>query len=54
MNRTTGSSAGAALYRRYWAARNSHRNMAVLVAESKATIDAHRAALADAEMAPAA
>jgi len=34
-NRTTGSSAGALLYRRYWAARNSHRNMTALVAESR-------------------
>lgn len=56
MNRTTGSSAGAALHRRYWAARNSHRNMAALVAESKAVLDTHRSALAegDAEIATAA
>lgn len=35
MNRTTGSSAGAMLYRRYWAARNSVRNMTALVAEAR-------------------
>jgi len=35
MNRTTGSSSGAMLYRRYWAARNSVRNMTALVAEAR-------------------
>lgn len=35
MNRTTGSSAGAALYRRYWGARNSVRNMTALVDEAR-------------------
>lgn len=35
MNRTTGSSAGASLYRRYWAARNSVRTMTALIAETR-------------------